>query len=262
MVLGQFAALDGGEQADRPDRMLVDRIMVIHVELHLGDDAPEVRHEAPEHAGLVHPSQHRIGPLAVGQHFQEESVGLRVVANLVDQPNVVGRGAHRARVDLQPFAGGDGEQLDQPDRLLGQEALVGNRKPPPVQAKAVQFRRPLQEGRQREAAALAAHLLVELGQELAGEVADRFRLQEVELHEPLDRRLAGPLGVAQRPGDRRLVVEAEALLGAAGGQMQLAADRPEKALGAFEPANSLAVNRPESTSSAGRLIPYRYWPIQ
>ena len=37
--------------------MLVDRIMVVHVELHLGDDAAEIRNEAPENARLVHPAK-------------------------------------------------------------------------------------------------------------------------------------------------------------------------------------------------------------
>ena len=61
MVVLQLAALDRREQADRADRMLVDRIMVVHVELHLRDDAAEVGNEAAEHAGLVHPAQHQLG---------------------------------------------------------------------------------------------------------------------------------------------------------------------------------------------------------
>ena len=49
------------QQPDRADRMLVDGIMVVHVELHLRDDAAEVGNEAAEHAGLVHPAQHHFG---------------------------------------------------------------------------------------------------------------------------------------------------------------------------------------------------------
>jgi hypothetical protein len=55
MFFRQLAALDGGEQADCPDRMLVDCIMMVHVELHLGHNASEVWHEATEHPRLVHP---------------------------------------------------------------------------------------------------------------------------------------------------------------------------------------------------------------
>ena len=119
---------------------------------------------------------------------------------------------------------------------LARKLVVGDRQPPAVEREAVQLGRPPHEGRQGEAPALAAHLLVQLGEEQAGQIADRLRLQEIELHEPLDRRLAGPLGIAQRPRDRRLMVEAQPLLGPAGGQMQMAAHRPEEALGPLEPA--------------------------
>ena len=79
-----------------------------------------------------------------------------------------------------------------------------------------------------------ANLLVELGEEQAGQVADGFGVEEIELHEPLDRRFPGAVGVMHHFGDVALVVEAEPLLGAAGGQVQVAADRPEEALGALE----------------------------
>ena len=61
MVLLQLATLDSGEQADRPDRMLIDRIVVVHVELHLRDDAAEVGNEAAEHAGFIHPAKYELG---------------------------------------------------------------------------------------------------------------------------------------------------------------------------------------------------------
>ena len=61
VVVFELAALDRRKQTDRPDRMLIDRIMVIHVELHLRDDAAEVGNEATEHSGLVHPAKHDLG---------------------------------------------------------------------------------------------------------------------------------------------------------------------------------------------------------
>ena len=61
MVLLEVAAFDLGQQADRPDRMLVHRIMVVHVELHLRDDASEIGNETAEHARLVHPAKHQLG---------------------------------------------------------------------------------------------------------------------------------------------------------------------------------------------------------
>src|SRR6185312_8417277 len=92
------------------------------------------------------------------------------------------------------------------------------------------------DGRESEAKALLAELLVELREEHAGEVPDRLCVEEVELHESLDGRFSGPVGVAHDFGDARLIFEAEALLGATGEKMQVTAHRPEEALGAVEAA--------------------------
>ena len=83
-----------------------------------------------------------------------------------------------------------------------------------------------------------------------------FALQEIELHEALDRRFAGPVGVVHDLGDLALIVEGQPLLGAAGEQVEVAAHRPEEALGAVEAARTRRrVSRPASTSSAGRSTP-------
>ena len=55
------AALDLGQHADRADQMLIDRIVMIHVELHHRDDLAEFGNEAAEHARLVHAAQGRLG---------------------------------------------------------------------------------------------------------------------------------------------------------------------------------------------------------
>ena len=118
VVLLELAALDRREQADRADRMLVDRIMVVHVELHLRDDAAEVGNEPAEHPGFVHPAQHGVGMLDRGQHFHEQRVGARIVAHLaVDQRGVAGRGAHRRRMDFELLARGQREHLEQADGI-------------------------------------------------------------------------------------------------------------------------------------------------
>ena len=119
MVGLQFAALDLREQPDRADRMLVDRIMMVHVELHLRDDPAEVGNEAAEHAGLVHPAKHHLGRVERGQDFEEQGVGAQIVAHLaVDQRRVAGRGAHRNRVDLELLADGEREELEQAHRIV------------------------------------------------------------------------------------------------------------------------------------------------
>src|SRR5205823_9791993 len=95
---------------------------------------------------------------------------------------------------------------------------------------------PAADSRKRKAEALLAQLLVELGEEEAGQVADRFRVQEIELHETLDGGFPRPIGIVHDFRDPRLVFEAQALLGTSGEKVQMAAHRPEKPLGAVEAA--------------------------
>ena len=66
------AALDLGEHADAAQQMLVHRVVVIHVELHHRDDLAEGRHEAAEHAGLVHAPQHGFRIVLRGEDFEEQ----------------------------------------------------------------------------------------------------------------------------------------------------------------------------------------------
>ena len=61
-----------GEIADGPQQMLIDRIVVIHVELHQGDDAAEFRNEAAEHAGLVHQPQHDFRRITRGENIEKQ----------------------------------------------------------------------------------------------------------------------------------------------------------------------------------------------
>ena len=84
---------------------------------------------------------------------------------------------------------------------------------------AAEALRPSADGRKREAEALLPQLLVELREEHAGQVADGLRVQEVELHEALDRGFSRAVGVMHDLGKPRLIIEAQALLGAAGEQM-------------------------------------------
>ena len=60
-VFVRAAGLDVGQDADAAQQVLVHRVVVIHVELHHRDDAPEGAHETAEHAGLVHAAQHDLG---------------------------------------------------------------------------------------------------------------------------------------------------------------------------------------------------------
>ena len=134
------------------------------------------------------------------------------------------------------MARGEREQLQQAHGLAGEEIVLRDRQAAAIEGEAVELGRAPAQRRQGEAAALAAELLVELGEEQTGEVADGLRVEEVELHEPFNGTLARAVGVAHRRCDLALAVEAQPFLGAAGREVEVAADRPEEALGALEPA--------------------------
>ncbi len=115
------AALDLVQDADREERVLVDRVDVVHVVLHLRDDAAEIGNEAAEHAGLVHPAQRDFRILLRGQDFDEEAVGLGVVAQLASisfRDCVIE--AQRMRMDVELVLLRDVEQPDERDRIVAE----------------------------------------------------------------------------------------------------------------------------------------------
>src|ERR1044072_4358621 len=57
MDLVCLAALDLRDDADSSDQMLVEREVMVHVELHHRHDTAEVGNDPAEHACLVHPPQ-------------------------------------------------------------------------------------------------------------------------------------------------------------------------------------------------------------
>src|SRR3546814_5369667 len=87
--------------------------MVVHIELHLRDDAAEIGHQPAEHPRLVHPAQHGFGIARGREHIEEERIGARFAADVVDELGVTGGGAHRERVDFEPVEVGKLEQLDE-----------------------------------------------------------------------------------------------------------------------------------------------------
>ena len=220
--------------------MLVDRIVVVHRELHHPDDAAEIGDEPAEHAGLVHPPQRRLRRVARGEDLEEQPVGLRVVAQprvdalqrLRDEPRRVG-------VDRQVRAVGDPEQADEIDRIALEDvgsddvdAIVSTLKSFASAIARVRAPQPPDETvEHRRRLGLA---LLERGADDRGQVADVLGDQEIVLHEPFDVGLAGARRIAELAGDRPLHVEAQALLGAAGEEMQAAAHRPQEFLAAAE----------------------------
>ena len=254
MVLLELAALDRGEQADSTYRMLIDRIVVIHVELHLRDDSTEVGNETAEHTCLVHPAKDKLGRGDAGQDLEEQSVGTRVPPDiLVYELRIARRNPPGGRMDLQRLTRGKCVKLKQAARILDEIIVARDRQPPAIEDESGQALGPPPDGRQSEAEPLLAELLVELREEDAGKVADRLRIDEVELHEALDGRLSGPVGVAHHFGDLLLMVEAQPVLRAPRGLMQVAAHRPEEALGALELPEFRGREQPQA-NEIGRLL--------
>src|SRR5437868_5907923 len=78
MLLPELASFDRGEHSNGPDQMLVNSIVVIHVELHHRDDATELGDEAAENAGFIHPPERRFRVAARSQQAHKQGVGGRV----------------------------------------------------------------------------------------------------------------------------------------------------------------------------------------
>ena len=76
----------------------------------------------------------------------------------------------------------------------------------------------------------------ERGAEDARQVADVLGDEEIALHQPLDAEHAGAIEEAEALRELRLQIEGQLVVGAAGEEVQRAADRPEEILGALEQA--------------------------
>ena len=232
--------LDVAQPADGAQQVLVDRVMMIHRELHHPDDPAEIGNEPAKHAGLVHPAQRRLRRAARGQDFQEQPVRLRVLAQRsVDALQRLGDEPRRGRMDRQIRSVGHPENSDQIDGIalegVGGDHIdaivldlevggVGDRagaSPEPADE-------PVEYGRRLRLA------LLERSADDRRQVADVLGDEEIVLHEALDVGLPRPGRVAELPGDRPLHVETQPLLGAAGEEMQPAAHRPQEFLAAPE----------------------------
>ena len=161
MILREPSRLDRAERADRADEMLVDRVVMVHRELHHPDDAAEIGNEPAEHAGLVHAPERDFRRVARGQDLEKQAVRLGIVAQAgVDALQRLGDEPRRVRVDRQVRPVGDPEEPDQIDRIALEGVVADDvdavvvdleilrlrdRARPPAQApdEAVERRRPL-----------------------------------------------------------------------------------------------------------------------
>ena len=235
MVFLQRAVLDARQDADGADRVLVDGVGVVHVVLRLRDDPAEVGHEAAEHAGLVETPQGRLRIVARGQHRHEQAIGFRIVAQSVDQPDVLRDQPQRRGMDVELVLLRDMEQAQDRHRILLEGVGRRGGQPLAVEPEAVELARP-QALPQGGELGLAAPAVLERGDEDSRQVADRLRMKIIVLHEALDAAAARPVLVAEARGDLALEIERETVVGAAREIMDVAAHRGEEAIGALEMA--------------------------
>ena len=205
--------LDIDEVADGAQQMFVDRVVVVHVELHQRDDLAEIRHEAAKHAGLVHQAQHDLGRVARGQNVEKQAVGFRVRAQFrVDALQRFRDEAHRVGMDREPIAVGDPKELDEIDRIV-----VENLRPGDGHAAAFDGEiaggdgcRRRQEGATKRSSIAwgFAWLLLQGGANDRGQVADFLGDEKIMLHEALDAGEAAARRIAELNGDLALKIEA------------------------------------------------------
>jgi hypothetical protein len=252
-VFGVLSPFDFGQDADAAQQMLIHRVVMIHIELHHRHDAPEIGDEAAEHADLVHAAQHDLGVVLRGQDFVEHVVGLRVGAQmLVDQPQRARRRPHRVRVKSETVPLREAENANEVFRVAPKYVGVGDIDAVVVDDEIVALaqyaRRPLAQA--RDEAIEHRHVLLvpalQAGAQNGGEIADILRHEEVVLHEAFDVAQAGMRRVTEPLRHLALNVEGEPLLRPAGGEMHMAADRPEEIFAALKQAIFLFVEHAAS----------------
>ena len=231
MLVLDAARVDFSERADGADEMLVDGVVMIHVELHHRDDAAEIGNEPAENAGLVHAPEHRFRAAPRGEDFEKQPVGLAIGAQgAIDAPERPGHGADRVRMDREVVLVRQLKQADQVDGIALERLRVRD-------ADAVVVDDEIGIVDARRAAAETPHQPVQHGPRLVmprlersaddgGEIADVLGDEKIALHEALDRGQAAMIGIADLRRDQPLHVERQALLGAARGEMHVAANAP------------------------------------
>ncbi len=174
------------------------------------------------------------GSLPRGQDLHEEAVRLGIGAEIaVDQLQRLGDEAERVRVDVEPVLVGGVEQAEEIHRIVAEGAVVRDVEPVRIDREARDVALPEAPAAPREQR-LALLFALEERAEDARQIADVLGDQEIVLHEALDAARSGMVGVAHAPADFALQVEGEAVLAAAGEEMQVAAHRPQEILRALE----------------------------
>ena len=212
--------------------MLVHREVMIQVELHHRHDAPELGHEAPERAGLVHAPQRHFGRGGIGEDRQEQPVRLGVVAQgVVDA--LQGR-AHHARgmgMDGEIAARGVPVEPQNVARIAREHVVARDVQPFLVEreiARLLEIRAPAPQPPHEPVEHRARRHMQRLrrAENDGGEIADLLRHEKIMAHEPLDGGEPAARLISERLGCRALQIEAQPLLWACGDEVHHAAHAP------------------------------------
>ena len=238
-ILDQFAADKPVERSDGQDRMLIHRIVVVHVELHQRDDALKLGDKGAENAGLVHPSQRPFRIAAFCQQPHEYAVRFRITPQLVvdkvqfAHDDAVGVGMNQG-AGSQTFL----KEPQNVDRILVEPAFVADIHAPVADVKSLALRPSAAEGPGAHPGAdgRAGLFLIAFkrGAEKTGQFADFLGVAEIPLHEDFD--AAPPVLILESETGRQLhlIVEGELFLRASGEVMKVTAHGPEKTFGGGE----------------------------
>ena len=113
--------------AERPQQMLIDRVVMIHIELHHRHDTPELGKKAAEHAGFVHVAERGFRVILGGQAATERCCWLRDRAEIVvDKPQRSAKQPNGVRMQIGARAGGLREKADEIDRIASKNFGVGD----------------------------------------------------------------------------------------------------------------------------------------
>ena len=234
-ILDILAFLDTAQDTDGKYGVLVDRIDMIHVVLHLGDDAAEIGDEATENPGLVQAAQRCLGIGLRRQHFRKQAVRLGIVPNGIDHVQVPRDRPQRLGVYIELLGLRRMKQAQYLYRIINEFPRFGD-----IQAATLDLEsldRFLEQPERREPEfRFTLVFRLERRTEYARQIADLLRDQIIMFHETFDAARTRTISIPQKLRNFRLHVEGQAVLAAPGKKVEVTPHIPQETMGAIEAA--------------------------
>ena len=129
-LFDQFTALNRSQMADRLNGVLINRIGVIHIELHHGDNRFKFRNKCRQNAQLIHPPQSPLRIAMFQQNIGKDTNGLiRFAHGPINQMQVCRQKTHGIGMDQQTRAHGFLEHAQQVHFIFQKCLWIGNGQP-------------------------------------------------------------------------------------------------------------------------------------